>query len=224
LPHGGFVLHVVSESFKLQGIKVEYQYYPWARSFIQAKKAIHHAAAYWACSKEREKDFYCSDPIKTEATVFFYLKSNPIPDWQTLADLKPYDIGATTGYTYTTAFWQAAKNKQLKVNIVPTDIQNMRKLMLGRLDTMLMGILSGKVMLKNNFPPHQVSLVSWRPKPLVSLNSHLLFPKNHKQAKQLLQSFNQGLQTLKSQGKYDLFMANMLAGKYTLIADNQSPK
>ncbi|WP_163832092.1 hypothetical protein [Spartinivicinus ruber] len=31
--HGGFIHHVISESFRRAGYKVAYDYYPWARAY-----------------------------------------------------------------------------------------------------------------------------------------------------------------------------------------------
>ena len=104
LKYDGFVNHVITESFKREGYIVQYKYYPWKRNYIQAKKGKFHATSYWYYSKEREKNFYYSDPVSIEKIVFFHLKLNPMKDWGTLNDLKSYRIGATREYTYTKEF------------------------------------------------------------------------------------------------------------------------
>lgn len=214
LKHGGFVNHVITEAFKREGYIVKYKYYPWKRTYEQAKKGRFHATSYWYKSKEREKDFYYSDPITIEKLVFFYLKSNPMKDWNTLNDLKGYRIGATREYTYTKEFWDAAKSKRLRVDVANTDKQNFNKMLKGRIDIFPSGLVSGYSILQKDFDASISHLISFHSKPLSETTGHLLFPRSRKNSEKLLRIFNQGLAKLKKEGLYDKFMDDLLAGKY----------
>ena len=215
LKHNGFVNHVISEAFKQEGYKVKFKFYPWKRNYEQAKIGKFHATSYWYISKEREKDFLYSDAVSVEKLVFFHLKSKPMKDWQKISDLKGYQIGATREYTYTKEFWDAAKAKQIKVNIVTTDKQNFQKLLSGRIDIYPSDIITGYSILKKDFKADKSQLITYHKKPLSETTGHLLFPRIKKESEHYLKIFNQGLAKLKEKGLYDLYMKDLLAGKYT---------
>ncbi len=215
LKHNGFVNHVITEAFKREGYIVKYKYYPWKRSYEQAKNGISHATSYWYKSKEREKDCYYSDSISIEKLVFFHLKSNPMKDWHTLEDLKNYKIGATRGYTYIKEFWDAAKSKKLSVQVTNTDKQNIEKLLIGRIDIFPVGLVVGYNIIQKEFDASISHLITFHPKPLSETTGHMLFSRSRKDSEKLLRIFNQGLAKLKKEGSYDKFMDDLLAGKYT---------
>ncbi len=214
LKFNGFVNHVIAEAFKRKGHGVEFAYLPWKRAVTETKSGHYSALSYVYLSKDREKEFYLSDPISDEKIVFFHLKSNPIQDWQTLADLENYTIGATRGYTYTHEFWQAVESKQLKVEITDSDKQNFKKLFAGRIDLFPSALANGYSFLRKEFPLSKFRLITYHPKPLSETTGHLAFSRNRKNSKNLQQLFNQGLAELKQEGLYDKLVRNLLDGKY----------
>ena len=214
LKFNGFVNHVIAEAFKRRGYAVKFAYLPWKRAVTETKNGQYPALSYVYLTKDREKEFYLSDPISDEKIVFFHLKSNSIQEWQTLADLKDYKIGATRGYTYTHEFWQAVESKQLKVEITDSDKQNYKKLLAGRIDLFPSGLANGYSFLRKEFPLSKFRLITYHPKPLSETTGHLAFSRSGKDPKKILQLFNQGLAELKQEGLYDKFVRNLLDGKY----------
>lgn len=214
LKFNGFVNHVIAEAFQRRGYSVKFAYLPWKRAVTETKNGQYAALSYVYLTKDREKEFYLSDPISDEKIVFFHLKSNPIQEWQTLADLKNHKIGATRGYTYTHEFWQAVESKLLKVEITDSDKQNYKKLFAGRIDLFPSGLANGYSFLRKEFPLSQSRLITYHPKPLSETTGHLAFSRSRKNSENLLQMFNQGLAELKQEGSYDKFVKNLLDGKY----------
>ena len=143
LKFNGFVNHVITEAFRRKGYSVKFTYLPFKRGVIETKNGDYSALSYIYFSKDREKEFYLSDPISEEKIVLFHLNSNPIKDWKTLDDLKNYKFGATRGYTYTREFWKAVESKRLKVDIADSDKQNFKKLFVGRIDIFPSGLVNG---------------------------------------------------------------------------------
>jgi polar amino acid transport system substrate-binding protein len=215
LKSNGFVNHVISEAFQRKGYAVRYTYLPWARGVTETKNGKYAALSYVYWSKDREKEFYLSDPISVEKIVFFHLKSNPIKDWETLEDLKNYKFGATRGYTYTKQFWDAAKTRRLNVDVTNSDVQNFKKLLAGRIDIFPSSLVNGKNILQNEFDESKSDLLSVLPKPLSKTTGHLAFSRSRKNSENLVRIFNQGLAELKKEGLYDKFRDDLLAGKYS---------
>jgi polar amino acid transport system substrate-binding protein len=215
LKFNGFVNHVITEAFKRKGYNVRYTYLPWKRGVTETKNGKYSALSYVYFSKDREKEFYLSDPISVEKIVLFHLKSNPIKDWKTLEDLSDYRFGATRGYTYTKKFWDLEKTRRLMVDITNSDIQNFKKLLAGRIDVFPSGLVNGNSILQKEFDVGKSHLISYHPKPLSQTTDHLAFTRSRKNSEKLLRIFNQGLAKLKQEGLYDKFLDDLLAGKYS---------
>lgn len=215
LKFNGFVNHVITEAFQRQGYSVRYTYLPWKRAVIEAKNGEYSALSYVYFSKDREKEFYLSNPISEEKIVFFHLKSNPIKGWKTLDDLKNYKFGATRGYTYTKEFWQAVESKRLIVDIADSDKQNFKKLYAGRIDIFPSGLVNGYNFLQKEFDASKSHLLTYHPKPLSKTTGHLAFTRSKKNSENLRHMFNQGLAELKQEGLYDQYVQDLLAGKYS---------
>ncbi len=70
---------IVTEAFKLEGIDVKYDYYPWKRSYELVKDGKADGTFPWTRKPERENDFIINPEINsfssiiTEYTGFFFL-------------------------------------------------------------------------------------------------------------------------------------------------------
>jgi polar amino acid transport system substrate-binding protein len=214
LKNNGFVNHVITEAFKRKGYTVRYKYLPWKRAVLETKNGKYAALSYVYFSKDRENEFYLSDPISVEKIVIFHLKSNQIKDWKTLEDLNDYKFGATRGYTYTKKFWELTKTGELMVDVTDSDIQNFKKLLAGRIDIFPSGLVNGNSILLKEFAASKIHLISYHPKPLSQTTGHLAFARSTKNSENLLRVFNQGLTELKQAGLYKKYKDELLAGKY----------
>ncbi|MGI0117042.1 substrate-binding periplasmic protein [Zooshikella sp. RANM57] len=209
----GFVNHVITAAFARQGYMVYYHFLPWARSYSDTERGEFSALSYWACSEKVQRSFYCSDPMHTESYVFFHEKTKAFPNWQKLSDLKTLRIGATRGYTYTKAFWQAHQDKTLNIIVNNDDETSFRMLLKGRLDTVIVSSITGFLILNTKFSPTIAQTITFN-KPLVENTAHLLFPKSKKNSQRILKEFNQGLSIIKEDGTYDHYFDDLITGKY----------
>ena len=215
LPHRGFTSHVIKEAFALEGYEVEFTFYPWKRAYESARDGqAFHATAYWYPSEERAEDFYYSDPLQTDRTVFFHLKDKPFQDWMTLDDLKGKRIGATREYTYTSEFWDAKDTGRLDIEIANSDVLNFNKLIKGRIDAFPTGDLVGQKLLREHFAADVAETVTFHTKPLVETTGHLLISRRLAGGAALLARFNRGLERLRDSGRYAELQADLIAGKY----------
>nr|WP_245399765.1 transporter substrate-binding domain-containing protein [Atopomonas sediminilitoris] len=212
---GGFVNQVVQEAFAQQGYWVEFRFMPWQRGKREALKGRVEAASYWQCNAEVSKSFLCSDALKREQYVLFYRKVNPLPDWQELADLRGLRIGATAGYSYSEAFWQATESGVLTVELVQEDEQNIGKLLKGRIDALLLDPVVAYDLLARHFAPGAGHLLEFNPRPVAEMTGHLLISRKSPRAEELLRAFNVGLQALHDNGRYEQLWDGLLQGAYS---------
>jgi polar amino acid transport system substrate-binding protein len=208
----GIIAQIITESFALEGIKVEYGFFPWGRAYDLAKEGDWDSSSFWVFSKERAEDFLLSDPLMESDTVFFPLKSFQF-DWDDINDLKGIDIGATIEYFYGEDFKKAEESKMIIVDRVPTDKMNFRKLLQGRIKIFPIDQYVGSNLLRTDFKPEENNLITFHPKPLLSQKYYLLFSKKVEKNKQRLELFNKGLKRLKESKRFDQLLLQFQQGK-----------
>ncbi|MCJ7433476.1 MAG: transporter substrate-binding domain-containing protein [Anaerolineales bacterium] len=213
LPHFGLASRIVTEAFALKGITVEYGYFPWARSLKLAQDGEWDGSLVWHKSPEREQDFYFSDPaVVTGQNVFFHLKSYDF-DWKEMKDLAGLNIGATIDYDYGEAFMQAEKAGEINVDRVPTDEQNFKKMLLGRIDIFPLDLDVGLAMLHQNFSAEEIAQITYHSQPIESYPYSLILSKKVPRNAELIVLFNAGLKELIDSGKMQLFIDESRQGK-----------
>lgn len=200
LEHYGFAARIVKEAFALEGMEVQYGFFPWKRSYEIARRGAWDGSAVWFRSPEREKDFYFSEPVVIGKYVFFHLKENAFR-WKTIDDVKRMDIGATIGYYYGSAFEGAEKKKHIRVQRVHSDEQNFRKLLAGRIQIFPMDTHVGYHMLRKHFRPSDAQRITHHPQPLHEKPMFLLLSRRLKKNLRLMKIFDQGLRKLQKSGR-----------------------
>lgn len=198
LPHHGFVSRIVAEAFALEGLQVDYSFYPWARAFAIAQQGDVDASIGWYRTPEREKDFWFSEPVFLESQVLFHLKERPLV-WKKLDDLKGKRIGATIGYTYGAEFQAMEEAQAIRVERTPSDAQNLEKLLRGRVDAVVLSQAVGARLVKG-MGPDRASLITFHPTPVNAGTLHVIFPKKSATSQDLLKQFDRGLKKLKASG------------------------
>ena len=201
MPEYGIVSRIVTQAFALEGLKVKIQWYPWARAYEHVINGVVHGSFTGAKTPKREKVFYFSDPIIKNEIVFFHLKSHAFT-WQKYQDLSETLLGGTLGYSYSRDFIEAEESGIIKVERVPDDQTNFRKLLGNRVKAFPISKSVGLYKLNQHFTPTDISSLSCHSRPVVANDVHLILSKKLPESKQLLKRFNRGLQKLKLSGRY----------------------
>jgi len=207
LSHGGFMSRIVTEAFALEGIAVKWGFFPWARAMLYAKNGKWHATSAWAINESREKDFWYSDPIVVDRTVFFHRKDK-IVQWQEMDDLQDLKVGTTTSYYYGEAFNNALLSGLLLVEEVPVEEMNFKKLQRGKIDILPSNLYVGYSIIKKLFTTEVTEQITHSPVTLTAQPLRLLFSKKIAENRYFLNKFNAGLKKLKLSGKIDLYIQN----------------
>lgn len=213
LKYYGVASRIVTEAFTLEGIKVEYGFFPWNRALLLAQKGKWDGSAVWAYSEDRNRDFYFSEPVIESKWFFFHLKTTEF-SWEKLDDLKKFKIGGTLGYIYNKKLDAAEKEGKIKIFRVPKDEQNFEKLARGRIDVFPVDIDVGYQILNNLFSEEKVKLFTHYPRPVKDTTFSLILSRAVKHNENMLKKFNKGLKQLKANGKVDQFLKESRQGKY----------
>ncbi len=213
-PHYGLASHVVSEAFKLEGVKVIWEFFPWKHSLIMARAGKDwDASCCWWPSQEIGQDFLISEPVCKSSVVFFHLKSYQF-DWASIDDLKGLIIGGTFEYEYSDEFMAADRQKRINVDWVAVDEINYRKMLAGRISIFPNDPIVGYSQIRNTFSPEEAALFTHHPRELQSTTLSLIISRQSEDGRQLMAKFNSGLKKLKASGRYERMLEDVMAGKY----------
>jgi polar amino acid transport system substrate-binding protein len=213
VPHYGFGLHIVSEAFALVGVKVEFGFFPWARSYKLAEDGTWDGSAIRWDTEERRESFWFTDPVAPSTTVLFHLKDTNF-DWNTYEDLNDVKIGATLKYSYGKAFDAAEAAGTIKTNRAPDDETGLRKLLKGRIEVFPGEVMVTYTQIRDTFSKEDAGRFTHHPKPINDQPLYLMLSKKVPGNEALLDLFNEGLKQLRASGRYDQIIADALAGKY----------
>lgn len=200
LPHQGYVNHIISASFAAVDRRVEFVYLPWKRAYEEVKRGKYDLTSYWYEDASHRDIMLLSEPLIQNRTVFFQRSEDPPIHWQSLDDFAPYRMSATVGFTYTPEFRQAILDQRLQVSMVPSDVQNIKMLMSGRVDVIATDEMSGFYMAATlSVDPRKLRVLEPE---LAKVYGYVMANKSNPEAVALIAAFNRGLDIIKQNGTY----------------------
>ena len=149
-----------------------------------------------------------SKPVISVNKALFHLKNTPF-DWKSIDDLGKWRLGATAGYSYGDEWDQAVKFARINVEEVTADEQNIRKLLLKRIDAFVMEVDVANYLIRKLLTPEEAALITSHPKLVVETSICLALPRQLEMSPSLLIRFNHGLQRLKDSGKYNVYLRDI---------------
>jgi len=210
----GLSSHIVTEAFKLEGVDVQWSFFPWQRANENAKDTENwDASCCWWPDDETKKEFLLSDAITQTSFVFYHLKSVEF-QWGSLEDLQGIKIGTTTKYHYGNEFMEGITAKKFDVEFALKDEFNYKKLLARRIQIFPNDPSVGDSQIRNYLSADEAKLLTHNPKVFGLSTIHLIMSKNHKRNQYFLDKLNSGLKKLKASGRYQQMLKDMKAGKY----------
>ncbi len=206
----GIVTEITTLIIKEMGMTPKYHFVPWPRAEKMTKHGSVFAAFPYAITAERKHEFRFSDRIMINPDGrFFYMKpffDEPI-NADSLADLKSYRLGVLSGEASITTLTEAG----IYVEAVPTDSQNIKRLIRGRIDFILMDEHLGWHLIRTHYPNERgqfAVLDTTFQQMLGQINnpdwdSYLMISPHYPNAKELTKRFNAALKRVKDNGSYD---------------------
>ena len=203
LPNNGFTTEIITEAFRRTGYDVQISFLPWKRALLLAEQGKMDAVFSAYDSKERREKFIFSDPYVISQTVFCARKDSEI-EYAGLEGLKPYRIGVVRSYVNSPEFDAA---DFLHKEVGNSDIMNLKKLLAGRLDLIVIDKFTAIYLLKND-PTilGDINSVRFLSPPLLYNPTHILFSKKLDKHEEYVKAFNEGLQRMIDDGTYEHIM------------------
>lgn len=194
----GFMSEIVFQAFSKTKLVPVVEFKPWKRIEEIEITKNNKVSFGWIKTQQRQAKWLYSDKIMRSSIVFITSKNNDFT-WQSLSDLKPFHIGVSRGYQYGNEF--EAYKHQLKIQEVNSDEQNIRKLVMGRIELFPVDPYVSTEIIRNSLSLKEASQLRLILEPaLVDETMHLVCAKTNNQCEEILDNFNQGLATIKDNG------------------------
>ncbi len=193
----GIAVDVVKTIINSLGHTVTVKIYPWARALKMTETGKADAIFTAYKNPERETFLDYSKSVIVHQTVYFYRKKGSSINYDgDLKKLRPYRIGVVSTISYGKKFDEAKSMLQLdRVNKLE---QNIKKLMIGRIDLTLSNAYVGDYELKKMSLQDQIEKI---PTQIQSIPSYIAFSKV-KKLTALRNQFDIELEKMKQSGEY----------------------
>ncbi|WP_097461469.1 substrate-binding periplasmic protein [Mangrovitalea sediminis] len=198
VPSAQVAQKIVTAAFLLEGVHVEYRYFPWKRAYVEVRQGHVDATFPWYKSKARTEAFlFNHEPLLHGQEVFFHLKTLDFR-WRGFDDLKRYRVGGTLGFFDTSLLEQHG----VAVDKVSSEEQNFEKMLRGRVDVYATTREVGYYLIHKLFSPTQAALFTHDPTPLHEADAFVMFSREIPQSEALISKLDRGLRMLKASGRY----------------------
>ncbi|WP_434627269.1 substrate-binding periplasmic protein [Chromobacterium sp. CV08] len=212
LPQRGFASHIVSEAFRLAGIRVVYRFYPWSRAEAMVRGGEIAGSVVWSVTPERRQFALFSDPVVSDEEVVFHLASRPMRA-RRVEDFYGLDMATPNGSRL--GAWRRAVDAGRIHHYVTKDVQSgMHQLLLGRIDFFPVVRAVGLSELRRHFTAAERAAIVAEPHAFSRFDYCLMISRRQPDADALLARFNLGLARLRASGEYRRMERDFLSGGY----------
>ncbi|HLN24155.1 MAG TPA: transporter substrate-binding domain-containing protein [Patescibacteria group bacterium] len=174
------------------GAEEDLQVFPWSRALNMLENGAADMLYQIVATPERREKFILVGPLRSGRTVLVARADSTIA-YQSLDDLKPYNIGMVRAFKYTAEFDDAPLSKVLS-NDNPTLI---RMLIAKRLDLVVGDYNTLSYVARAEGVYDQIKVL---PQPLGEVPRYVAFPKDRRDK---AERFQQGLDVLRANGTLD---------------------
>lgn len=206
----GASVTVARAAFAATGHRLEVSFFPWQRTVqvgLESDTHVGYFPEYFSAELQQRCAF--SDSIGSGPLGLAEPRAAPVA-WTTLEDLRNITIGTVQGYVNTQAFDAAVAAGTLRIEAVPDDLTNLRKLVVGRIGLAVIDrfVMDFLLSTEPSLRPNRYS---------VQFNDHILEEKslfvcfrNDDRGQEARRIFNEGL----AQIDVDAIMRHYLQNDY----------
>lgn len=198
LPKQGISLQIIRAAYATQGYTVEMHFVPWARALDGVKNGEYDILpnAWW--TQKRAAFLLFSKPYLKNEIKFIKRKGDPF-EYHGLGSLTGKTVGIVRGYGYGDEFLNATNFNRPEVVEV---LQNIKKLVLGRIDLTLEDEVVARWIIKHNAPA-LLQQIEFTQNALSTQQLHVTSGLKNPRHKAIIEAFNKGLVTIKANGTFD---------------------
>jgi polar amino acid transport system substrate-binding protein len=198
---------IISEAFSRMGIPVRISAKPWKRALAEMESGRGGIGGIYMTARRLEKyDF--SDELHVENIQVVVLASRAFP-YSGLESLRGRNVGVLRGWSYGDAFDQARADGVFRTEEVESDAQNLSKLQAERIDVMVATLEGANTSIAVSKSPGDFVILE---PPLSVTPTYLAFSKQMNK-KELLESFNKALASMRQDGTLKMIVSSIMAAE-----------
>lgn len=193
----GLMIDVVTEAFKRMGQAVRIEFYPFSRCLAMVDAGKADAMFTIKKTPQREAHYlYPKEPVLTQHYVFFVRSNSTLEFKGELIDFANATIGVVDNTSYGGIFDAAVKQGVFKkLDTAPDYESNFRKLLVGRVDAVIISQVVGEAIVKQLNAAEQVRVSG----PAVeTAMSYMMF--NKKTPPALISEFDKAIASMREDG------------------------
>lgn len=197
-PKQGISLQIVRAAYATQGYVIDMHFVPWARAMNGVKNGEYDILpnAWW--TQERARFLLYSEPYMQSEIKFIKRKGDPF-EYHGLGSLTGKTVGIVKGYGYGDEFLNSTNFARPEVSEI---LQNVKKLVLGRIDLTLDDEIVARWIIKHRAPSLMQS-IEFTQNGLSSQQMHVTSSLENPRHQTIIDAFNKGLATIKANGTFD---------------------
>jgi polar amino acid transport system substrate-binding protein len=192
---GGYLCAITTAALNRAGYEVNIKFQPWARALKDVMDGTSQALLGCFYSDSRAKEMQYTKSIAS-SDIVFYKRKDSKATFTKMVDLRPFTIGTINCAVYTPEFDTASF---IKKEPVATPVQNIKKLLAGRIDLFIENRAVVQRLLANEFSAESSKIVAIDP-PLVTNKFYNAFSKKRLGYEQIVADFNKGLAQIRDDG------------------------
>jgi len=198
----GTYAQVVTRAFELQGLEVEYGFFPWKRALLETKKGRWDASAGWGRTAEREPFFHFCDAVLMEREQFFYAVARPVSA-SDISDLDGLSLGVIEGAALGEKLDKLVAEGSVTIYRQATMEDLFIMLNVGRVDLVMSNGKVASDAISKAFPQSEEERFRPLPEVAVDWDYRLIVSKRIDGGDDLCARFNRGLETLHDSGEFE---------------------
>lgn len=197
LDRGGPVAELTVAALREAGFEVELRFMPWARALKLGEQGrVDGLVGVWR-SPEREASFFYSEPVISNRIVLCRLAGGTPARFTGFDVLRPYTVGVVRGYADPPGLVAAG----VKTEPVTHDLQNLRKLLAGHLDLVLIDSRVAHYLIQRNLGAEGRRIQCIAP-PVQEHPQYLAISRSTPGGEAIAAAFNERLQRLRKTGAF----------------------
>lgn len=201
LEENGFGAVILREAFQRAGYEVVFSFMPWVRALKETEMGRHDAVCFAYHSKERAEKYLFSTSYAESTLGFCALRDSGITV-RSLEDLAAFRIGVVRGFVNTPQFDAL---EFLRKEEVKNEALNLKKLLNGRVDLIVIDKFIMQHLMKTRFPG-QKGRVAFLAPPLTVHPLYLMFSKVRASSSVKVRAFDRSIEAMKQDGSIHRIM------------------
>lgn len=198
----GTYAQVVTRAFELEGLEVEYGFFPWKRALLETQEGRWPVSAGWGKTADRAPYFHFCDPVLIQREQFFFSTDRPVQA-ETWPELEGLSLGIIEGAALGEQLDRLVSEDKVTIFRQSTLEDLVQMLAVGRVDLVMGNENVARQAIATAVPPGEAAKLVPLEALDVQWDYRVIVSRMAENGALLCERFNRGLEALRDSGEYD---------------------